>query len=87
MLNEYIIAFSSFYKAAYAQDLLEEGGINASLRKIPIEVAKSCSTGVYVRGNSIERVKEIFEMKGIFHRGIYLINRSDKGKTTYTPIR
>ena len=30
--KEYIIAFSSFYKAAYAQDMLSEAGINATLR-------------------------------------------------------
>ena len=27
MNQEYVISFSSFYKAAYAQDMLEEAGI------------------------------------------------------------
>lgn len=86
MLNEYIIAFSSFYKAAYAQDLLEEAGINASLRKLPIEIAKSCSTGVYLKIDTIERAKNVLEIKNVFYRGIYRINRNPHEKTTYTTI-
>ena len=27
MIQEYVISFSSFYKAAYAEDMLEEAGI------------------------------------------------------------
>ena len=34
MQKEYIIAFSSFYKAAYAEDLLEAEGIRVTLRKL-----------------------------------------------------
>ena len=37
MEKEYIIAFSSFYKAAYAQDMLEEAGVKSTLRKLPTE--------------------------------------------------
>lgn len=88
MLNEreYLIAFSSFYKAAYAQDLLAGEGINASLRKLPIEIVKSCSTGVYVKGNSIDKVKEILKRYSIFHKGIYQINRGDTKRTSYTSV-
>lgn len=49
MGKEYIISFSSFYKAAYAQDMLREAGISASLRRLPAELARSCSTGVYLK--------------------------------------
>ena len=32
MNQEYVISFSSFYKAAYAQDMLEEAGIASTLK-------------------------------------------------------
>ena len=87
MQNEYIIAFSSFYKAAYAQELLEEEGIRSNLRKLPIDIAKSCSTGLMYRGNSIQMVKEIFENKDIRTRGIYLVDKEGKEKTQYILMR
>lgn len=87
MQNEYIIAFSSFYKAAYAQELLEEEGIRSNLRKLPIDIAKSCSTGLMYRGNSIQKVKEIFEKKDIRTRGIYLVDKEGKEKTQYILMR
>ncbi len=85
--KEYLIAFSSFYKAAYAQDLLAGEGINASIRKLPIEIVKSCSTGVYLKGASVENVKEVLQRYNVFHKGIYQINRGEQKKTTYTHIR
>lgn len=87
MQNEYIIAFPSFYKAAYAQELLEEEGIRSNLRKLPIDIAKSCSTGLMYRGNSIQKVKEVFEKKDISTRGIYLVDKEGKEKTQYILIR
>ena len=42
MEKEYIISFSSFYKAAYAQEILADAGIGASLRKLPNELVRSC---------------------------------------------
>ena len=83
MEKEYIIAFSSFYKAAYAQDLLEEEGMRATLRKLPIEIAKSCSTGIYIKGMDIERVKDVFSRKNVTTRGIYYINRNKAEKPVY----
>lgn len=87
MQNEYIIAFSSFYKAAYAQELLEAEGIRSNLRKLPIDIAKSCSTGLAYKGNAIQRVKEIFSIKGIQTRGIYKVDRENKEKIQYILIR
>ena len=49
MNQEYVISFSSFYKAAYAQDMLEEAGIASTLKKLPTELVRSCSTGLYLR--------------------------------------
>lgn len=85
--NEYIIAFSSFYKAAYAQEVLEEKGIKTTLRKLPIEIAKSCSTGLLYKGDFIDRVKNTFEEKDINARGIYKLERIEGSKTKYILIR
>ena len=38
MIQEYVISFSSFYKAAYAEDMLEEAGIASTLKKLPTEL-------------------------------------------------
>lgn len=88
MDKDYILSFSSFYKAAYARDVLEEFGINSVLRKLPSELIKSCGTGLYLRIDSIQRVRDIFEEKQIVPRGIYLINRrgNDQKGTEYKKI-
>ena len=87
MEKEYIIAFSSFYKAAYAQEVLEGGGLRTTLRKLPIEIAKSCSTGLFYKGSRIEEVKGALSARDITVRGIYLIEKEGKEKTHYTLVR
>lgn len=85
--NEYIIAFSSFYKAAYAEEVLLEKGIQTSLRKLPIEIAKSCSTGLFYKGDDIEKVKNVFVEKEIHVRGIFMIQKTPGEGAKYTIIR
>ncbi len=86
MGKEYIIAFSSFYKAAYAQDMLKEAGMNASLRRLPSELARSCSTGVYIRTSSVQEAMSVFERKQIRPRGIYQISQDEAGKKKYIMV-
>ena len=71
--KEYILSFSSFYKAAYAQDMLEEGGIASTLKKLPPELIRSCGTGLYLRAGSIQPVQQVLDEKQISTRGIYQI--------------
>ena len=85
--KEYIIAFSSFYKAAYAQDMLSEAGINATLRKLPTELVRSCGTGLYMRSESAEPAQLVFAEKQISPRGIYEINRGVGGEKNYIKIK
>lgn len=87
MEREYIIAFSSFYKAAYAQDMLEEVRIGSSLRKLPTELVRSCSTGLYLRTDSIQAALDIFEKKQIVPVGVYEIRRQGRGKRSYQKVR
>lgn len=75
MEKEYIITFSSFYKAAYAQDVLREAGIDSSVKRLPSELAKSCGTGLYVRTGHMSEAEECLERRDIASRGIYEIKR------------
>lgn len=87
MDKEYIISFSSFYKAAYAQDVLEQNSIGSTLRKIPTELVKSCSTGLYLRTSSIQTVQEIFFQHSIAAKGIYRIQKdSETGQRRYIKV-
>jgi len=86
MEKEYLLAFSSFYKAAYAKDVLEECGLNSSLRKLPAQIAHSCSTGIYLRSDSIDRVRTILKDYGITAKGFYEIRRGVQGNKTYVRV-
>ena len=80
-IKEFILSFSSFYKAAYAQDMLEESGIGSTLKKLPPELVRSCGTGLYLRTDSIQPVKEVLDEKQISTRGTYQIQRDgNRGK-------
>lgn len=86
MEKEYIISFSSFYKAAYAQEVLEQAGIAASLRKLPAELVHSCGTGLYLRTGSIEQANRAFKERQIVPRGIYEIRGQNRGNREYARI-
>ena len=83
MEKEYIIAFSSFYKAAYAQDMLEEAGVKSTLRKLPTELIRSCGTGIYLKTYDIREAQSVFEKKQISVRGIYEIRVQEHGRKKY----
>ena len=86
MEKEYIMSFSSFYKAAYARDVLEEYGLHSTLRRLPPQVAHSCSTGVYLRIDAIERVRSVLDERQIVARGIYQIQRDERGSMLYQRV-
>ena len=87
MIQEYVISFSSFYKAAYAEDMLEEAGIASTLKKLPTELVRSCSTGLYLRTDDILRVRRVLAGKQIMPSGIYRIQRDEDGKKGYVKVR
>ena len=86
MEKEYIMAFSSFYKAAYAQDMLSEAGIKAQLKRLPQELVRSCGTGVYLRTSDIGEAESVLEMRQINVRGVYEIKREGKGTISYIKV-
>lgn len=72
-MNEYVIAFSSFYRASYAQEKLQENKIGAALKKIPPNLLKTCGYGVHIKTNSIRTVLDLLDRNQIIARGVYLI--------------
>ena len=85
--KEYILSFSSFYKAAYAQDMLEEGGIASTLKKLPPALIRSCGTGLYLRTDSIQPVQQVLDEKQISTRGIYQIQRDGGREKRYVRMK
>jgi hypothetical protein len=72
-MNDYAIAFSSFYRAVYAQEKLQENKILSTLKKIPPNLLRSCGYAVYIKTNNIDNVLEILEKAEIIARGVYRI--------------
>ena len=72
-MNEYVIAFSSFYRAVYAQEKLQENKLRSTLKKLPPNLLKTCGYAVYLKTNSINAALDILERNQIIARGVYLI--------------
>ena len=72
-MNEYVIAFSSFYRAVYAQEKLQEYGIQSTLKKIPPNILKTCGYAVHLKTNTIYATLDILKKNQIIDRGVYLI--------------
>lgn len=84
-MNEYVIAFSSFYRAVYAQEKLQENNIRSTLKKLPPNLLKTCGYAVYLKTNSINAALDILERNQIIARGVYLI-QVENGKINYKQI-
>lgn len=87
MEQEYILSFSSFYKAAYAEDMLEENGIHSTMKKLPAELVRSCGTGLYLRSDDIDEVLKVLDNKQIMPTGVFRIKREGKNRKSYIRIR
>lgn len=85
---EYLLAFSSFYKAAYAQETLMERKFSASLRKLPPGLLASCGYGVTLRTDGADGLKQALDAlagKRIQNRGVFSVRR-EQGRTYYDKI-
>lgn len=81
---DYLLAFSSFYRAAYAQETLADQRIPATLRKLPPGLLNSCGYGVMIRPRSedgLKRALHILEEKQIPNRGVFSLRR--EGNQTF----
>lgn len=84
-MKEYAIAFSSFYRAAYAQEKLQENRIRSELKKIPPNLLKSCGYAISLKTNNIQSALDILENYQITARGVYLIEY-ENGTPNYMQI-
>lgn len=84
-MNEYVIAFSSFYRAVYAQEKLQENRIGSTLKKIPPNLLSTCGYAVHLKTDSIDHAMNILEDNQIIARGIYLIEYLE-GSISYKQI-
>lgn len=76
-MNEYAIAFSSFYRAVYAQEKLQENNIRSNLKKTPPNLLRSCGYAVYLRTNNINEALDILEKAGIIAGGVFRIENAN----------
>ena len=77
----------SVERIIYNSCLLYTSGIASTLKKLPTELVRSCSTGLYLRTDDIQRVKAVLSGKQIAPGGIYLIRRSADGQKGYGKVR
>lgn len=68
-----MIAFSSVYKATYAEEKLRNSGIIATIRKTPTNISISCSYALFLKTNDINRVMSILDASNIVHSGIFAV--------------
>ncbi len=87
MEQEYILSFSSFYKAAYAEDMLEESEIRSTMKKLPAELVRSCGTGLYLRTSDIDEALGVLDNKQITPTGVFRIKREGKNRKSYIRVR
>jgi len=76
-MKDYVIAFSSFYKAAYAQEKLQEQQIRSTLKKTPPKLLKSCGYALYTRTNEIQNMIDILAESNINHSGVYEVQEQN----------
>lgn len=84
-MSEYMIAFSSFYKAVYAQEKAQEKNVWATLKKTPPGILKSCGYALYFKTDDVRGLVEFLDQSLIDNRGVYRIAR-EAGETTYQPV-
>lgn len=84
-MNEYMIAFSSFYKAVYAQEKLQEIGLRATVKKTPPGLMKSCGYALFVMTNDIGGAVSFLDESMIGNRGVYRVDQ-ENGKPAYRMV-
>ncbi|MDD2217026.1 MAG: DUF3343 domain-containing protein [Eubacteriales bacterium] len=86
MKNEYLIGFSSFYKAAYARDLLMEKKYRTVVVKIPTELIQTCGYGLSVRTSNIQTILSMLNDMEVSFRSVYKIEKNE-GQPKYRKIK
>lgn len=83
---EYILTFSSSYKAMYARDKLAAHGIYGDLRRVPAELVRTCGQALHLAGCDLQRVTIILAESQIEIKEILTLTYID-GIPEYKRIR
>lgn len=85
MKKEYLLTFSSFYKAKYAQEKIIELGVRCTVKRAPSEIVTSCGYAIYLKTDDIQKVLSIFDGEILTVKNVFLIDNS-LGTTQYRRI-
>lgn len=83
---DYILTFSSSYKALYARDKLRENGIFGQIRKTPAELFRTCGQSLLLQGYALNEIFLVLEQSQIETRGAFQVIRNGE-KAEYRRIR
>ena len=72
-MYSYVMVFSSFYKASYAQEKLSADGVRSGLMRVPPGLINSCGYGLYLKEKDLKPAKKTLENAGIRWSGLYRI--------------
>lgn len=86
MRNEYLIGFSSFYKAAYARDLLMERKYSSIVVKMPPELLQTCGYGLSVKTANIQAILSTLNDMEVSFRSVYRVEKNE-GQPKYRKIK
>lgn len=84
-MKDYLIALSSFYKAAFGQETLAESGIRAVLKRTPPNLVGSCGYSLAVKTDKIQNVLEKLSRRGVSPVRTFLVEE-ENGKIKYIPF-
>ncbi|QHI73382.1 DUF3343 domain-containing protein [Aminipila terrae] len=85
MKKEYLLTFSSFYKAKYAQEKITELGVRCTVKRAPSELVTSCGYAIYLKTDDLNKVLSVFDGEILAVKNIFLIDNS-LGNTQYRRI-
>ncbi|MCB6993987.1 DUF3343 domain-containing protein [bacterium 210820-DFI.6.37] len=74
---EYLLTFSSFYKAVYGRDKLKEQGIDSVLKRVPTQLLRSCGQALYISGYDLRSVLAVLSESQIDTKGVYQVIMTD----------
>ena len=86
MKKEYLLTFSSYYKAKYAQEKLVGLGIKSTIKRAPSELVTSCGYALHLKTDNLSRALSVFDGEILDFKFIFLVDDSS-GRTEYKKIR
>lgn len=83
---DFILTFSSPYKAMYARDKLQERGIGSRMQKTPAELFRTCGQSLLIQGWDLNLILAVLAENQIDSKGVFQLIGTDT-HTEYRRIR